>query len=197
MAAAIQTSPTLRSIELHHLRMIDEFAIALAEAIKSSRTLTSVALHDNYLTDAGASAFAAAQTEIRQRQIKLHSADIHSQDEVRQIQGTTAVRKMLSTEHHSPIQQVIDAGLVPRLVDFLQSHSPRLQVRRGDAIAPHNRPLAAGSALTSPHSERANSFVCAAESLTLCALVSPPPPFCFASPLFSSRSSPRGPSRTS
>lgn len=44
-----------------------------------------------------------------------------------QIIGTVAVRKLLSIEKNPPIQEVIDSGLVPKFIEFLDSNKPQLQ----------------------------------------------------------------------
>ena len=37
------------------------------------------------------------------------------------------IRKILSLEHNPPIQKVIEAGLVPKIAEFLNSKNPKLQ----------------------------------------------------------------------
>lgn len=45
-----------------------------------------------------------------------------------QTESTTQFRRLLSIEKNPPIQQVIDAGVVPRFVEFLQrDDNPALQ----------------------------------------------------------------------
>jgi importin subunit alpha-1 len=46
-------------------------------------------------------------------------AAVRSDDSARQLDATTRFRKLLSIEHNPPIQDMIDAGVVPRLVEFL------------------------------------------------------------------------------
>lgn len=54
--------------------------------------------------------------------------DCHSEDMARQLNGVTMLRKLLSLEHQPPIQAVIDAGVVPRLVQMLTfNHSTEIQ----------------------------------------------------------------------
>ena len=44
-----------------------------------------------------------------------------------QLMGTVSVRKLLSLEKNPPIQEVIDSGIVPKLIEFLESKSRELQ----------------------------------------------------------------------
>ncbi|OMO58508.1 Armadillo [Corchorus olitorius] len=52
-----------------------------------------------------------------------------------QLEATTLFRKLLSIEQCSPIEQVIAAGVVPRLVEFLDNHDqPQLQFEAAWAL---------------------------------------------------------------
>jgi hypothetical protein len=51
-----------------------------------------------------------------------------------QLIGAQSVRKLLSMAKNPPIQEVIDAGLVPKLIEFLDSTSMTLQFEAAWAL---------------------------------------------------------------
>ncbi|KAI9307778.1 armadillo-type protein [Cunninghamella echinulata] len=59
---------------------------------------------------------------------------IYSNDVERQYEATAKFRKLLSKEQNPPIQQVIDAGIVPKLVEFLLSRHGLLQFEAAWAL---------------------------------------------------------------
>ena len=60
---------------------------------------------------------------------------IQSDDPARQIDCTTPFRKLLAKKANTPIQDVIDAGAVPRFVEFLGKHdNPELQFQAAWAL---------------------------------------------------------------
>lgn len=77
----------------------------------------------------------AAELMQRLQQLPQLVAMVNSEQEAAQIEAVTSFRKLLSIERNPPIQQVIDSGVVPRLVHFLRtSQSPVLQFESAWAL---------------------------------------------------------------
>ncbi len=56
-------------------------------------------------------------------------AAINENDIIKQHQGMIGIRKILSIAESPPIQAVIDAGLVPRMIEYVkQQEYPQLQL---------------------------------------------------------------------
>ncbi|KAG5187547.1 armadillo-type protein [Tribonema minus] len=71
----------------------------------------------------------------RLEQLPQLVAGLMSADPALHLDMTTAFRKLLSIERNPPIQQVIDAGVVPRFVEFLQQDAnPALQFEAAWAL---------------------------------------------------------------
>ncbi|KAL2469110.1 Importin subunit alpha-1 [Forsythia ovata] len=62
-------------------------------------------------------------------------AGVWTDDSIRQLEATTQFRKLLSIERSPPIQEVIQAGVVPRFVEFLMREDvPQLQFEAAWAL---------------------------------------------------------------
>jgi len=69
------------------------------------------------------------------QQIEALVAAVKCNNRAKQLEATTQFRKLLSIEHNPPIQDVIDAGVVPRLVEFLNyTDVPQLQFEAAWAL---------------------------------------------------------------
>lgn len=65
----------------------------------------------------------------REQFVDLVKAIYDEEDTVKQLYGLIGVRKLLSLKENQPIQQVIDAGLVPRLIEYASSKNmPQMQL---------------------------------------------------------------------
>lgn len=75
------------------------------------------------------------ETQQRLRNLPELVQGVASDDPNRQVECTTHFRKLLSIERNPPIQEVIDCGVVPRLVQFLTfHHNPALQFEAAWAL---------------------------------------------------------------
>jgi hypothetical protein len=74
-------------------------------------------------------------TTISPELIMEHTKGVMSPDPAQQFASTQHFRRFLSIERNPPIQQVIDAGVVPRFVEFLHRHDlPQLQFEASWAL---------------------------------------------------------------
>lgn len=92
-------------------------------------------MHVTNLSFTVGSSFASpSKNEIQEKLPTLVTA-IQSEEPQMQLEATTAFRKLLSIERNPPIQEVIDSGVVPRLVHFLQlTQNPALQFEAAWAL---------------------------------------------------------------
>jgi len=68
-------------------------------------------------------------------QIPENLSCIYSEDPTLQLKATQHFRRLLSIEKSPPIKEVIDSGIVPKLVEFLQRHdNPSLQFESAWAL---------------------------------------------------------------
>ena len=67
--------------------------------------------------------------------IKQTKKDLMDDDPKKQLEAATHLRKLLSIEKNPPIQEVINSGVLPRLITFLKCHNnPPLQFEAAWAI---------------------------------------------------------------
>ncbi|KAH9625544.1 hypothetical protein KSS87_020340 [Heliosperma pusillum] len=83
--------------------------------------------------------FAAATTtttfDKKIENIQQMVAGVYSDDPVAQLESTTHFRKLLSIERNPPIEEVVQSGVVPRLVEFLgRDDYPQLQFEAAWAL---------------------------------------------------------------
>ena len=77
---------------------------------------------------AGGAGNRATMTAAKLEQLPAMVQGVMGNDPAIQTESTTQFRRLLSIEKNPPIQQVIDAGVVPRFVEFLQrDDNPALQ----------------------------------------------------------------------
>lgn len=70
-----------------------------------------------------------------QQQLQRLAIRAAGEDPIQQLECVIELRKLLSVESNSPTQEVIDSGVVPRLVEFLAPrHSPALQLEAAWAL---------------------------------------------------------------
>merc|ERR1719183_252223 len=83
----------------------------------------------------GGSAPAGAAVASKLENLPQMIQGVLGEDPSQQIERTTEFRRLLSIEKNPPIQQVIDSGVVPRFVEFLQrDDSPALQFEAAWAL---------------------------------------------------------------
>lgn len=85
-----------------------------------AETVFHTAMYTGPTTDVPSSGTVRSISEATQQQIAEHCANIFTNDPMKQYASTQHFRRLLSIERGPPIQEVINAGVVPRLVQFLQ-----------------------------------------------------------------------------
>jgi len=67
--------------------------------------------------------------------IRMLAEQVQHGDPARKLEATTQFRKLLSIENTPPIQEVVNSGVVPHLVQFLTAHNyPKLQFEAAWAL---------------------------------------------------------------
>lgn len=107
------------------------------DMIQKRRNATAESsLTPDELADAGAVVTGAGgNAHVSPAIIAQYTASIYSNDPAVVLKATQQFRRILSIEKNPPIQQVIDAGVIPRLVQFLQlDDNPPLQFEAAWAL---------------------------------------------------------------
>jgi importin subunit alpha-6/7 len=101
-----------------------------------SEILTPIAFQSTSTsTDVPSSGTVRMLNEQSRAIILEHRTNIFSDDPVRQYHSTQHFRRLLSIERSPPISEVIEAGVVPRFVQFLQmTDQPALQFEAAWAL---------------------------------------------------------------
>lgn len=106
--------------------------LAAASMLASSGDNTYQGMMDAAPTSGGVRANMAAS---KLEQLPAMVQGVMGNDPATQTECTTQFRRLLSIEKNPPIQQVIDSGVVPRFVEFLQREdNPALQFESAWAL---------------------------------------------------------------
>lgn len=102
--------------------------LAAASMLMNAGDSTYAGMMDGSGSTAASSVNARAMATAKLEQLPAMVAGVMGNDPAVQVDCTTQFRRLLSIEKNPPIQAVIDAGVVPRFVEFLQrDDNPALQ----------------------------------------------------------------------
>eukprot|EP00937_MAST-01D_sp_MAST-1D-sp2_P002669 g2669.t1 len=88
-------------------------------AKRRNTAINNFVADDKAAANAADAAGGAAAVASQQGNIPALVAALNATDAAMQTEGARGFRKMLSVEHNPPVQEVIDCGVLPRLISFL------------------------------------------------------------------------------
>ncbi|GMH07728.1 hypothetical protein Nepgr_009568 [Nepenthes gracilis] len=105
------------------------------ESLQKRRREGSLSIQQQQQNQQSPSALHSSAVQKKLEQLPSMVAGIHTDDSSLQLEATTQFRKLLSIERCPPINEVIQAGVVPRLVEFLMREDfPQLQFESAWAL---------------------------------------------------------------
>jgi hypothetical protein len=137
--------------------------LAAASMLVNSGDNTYASMMENSMSTSSSQSQINAVTAAKLEQLPMMVQGVMGNDPATQTECTTQFRRLLSIEKSPPIQQVIDAGVVPRFVEFLQrDDNPALQFEAAWVRCQKIGSLSIttnGSFLNWPFSSKTHSFV--------------------------------------